>query len=157
MDVAAGQLVNTDTMVWLSTSLAEAVGELACILSSTPASYRLLFSEFPDMMNPSGTFSALKHGVEHHIITSGRPVTFRFRRLDPVKLEAAEKEFEQMEADSIIRRSSSCWVSPLHMVGKSYGRELEAMWGLLMPQPCYEAGPVSGTQHGRPGLKPERV
>ncbi len=114
VDAAAGQLFNTETMAWLFTSSAEAVGELASFLSSTPASYRLLFSEFPDVVNPSGTFSLPKHGVEHHIITylwqaGDLP---RFRRLDPGKLEAAKKEFEQMEADGIIRRSSSCWASP---------------------------------------------
>jgi hypothetical protein len=121
VDAAAGQLVNTETMARLSTSSTEAVGELASVLSSTPASYRLLFSEFPDVVNPSGSFPSPKHGVEHHIITSGRPVTSRFRRLDPGKLEAAKKEFEQMEADGIIRRSSSCWASPLHMVRKPDG------------------------------------
>jgi hypothetical protein len=119
VDAATGQLVSTDTMMRLSTSLAEAVGELAYILSLTPPSYCLLFSEFPDVVNPSRTFSRPKHGVEHHIITSGRPVTSRFQRLDTGKLEAAKKEFEQMEADGIIRLSSNCWASPLHMVRKS--------------------------------------
>ncbi len=121
VDAAAGQLVHTDIMAQLSTSLAEAVGKLASILSSTPASYRFLFSEFRDVVNPSRMFSPPKHRVEHHIITSGRPVTSRFGRLDPGKFEAAKKEIEQMEADSIIRQSSSCWASPLHMVQKSDG------------------------------------
>jgi hypothetical protein len=43
----------------------------------------------------------------------------RFRRLDPAKLEATKKEFEQMEADGIILQSISCWASPLHMVRKA--------------------------------------
>ncbi len=119
VDAASGQLINTDTLARLSTSSAEAVCELSSILSLTPASYRLLFGEFPDVVNPSGMFSLPKHGVEDHIITSGRPVTSRFQRLDPGQLEATKKEFEQMEADGIIRWSSSCWASPLHMVQKS--------------------------------------
>jgi hypothetical protein len=77
------------------------MGELASILSLTLASYRLLFSEFPDVVNPSGMFSLPEHGVEHHIISSGRPVTSRIWRLDPGKIEDAKKEFEQMEANSI--------------------------------------------------------
>jgi hypothetical protein len=40
----------------------------------------------------------------------------RFRWLDPEKLVTAKAEFEQMEAAWIIRRSDSCWSSPLHMV-----------------------------------------
>jgi hypothetical protein len=52
------------------------------------------------VVNPSGTFFPPKHGVEHHIITSGRPMTSRFRRLDLGKLQATKKEFEQIEADA---------------------------------------------------------
>jgi hypothetical protein len=40
--------------------------------------------------------------VEHYFITCGRPVTSRFRRLDPEKLKAVKKDFEQMEAERII-------------------------------------------------------
>jgi hypothetical protein len=124
VDAAAGQLVSTDSMACFpasSSSPAAPVGVLASVLSATPASYRPLFSEFPDVVNPSGTFPPSKHGIEHHIITTGRPVTSKFRRLDSAKLLAAKLEFEQMEADGIIRRSSSCWASPLHMVRKADG------------------------------------
>ena len=61
------------------------------------------------------------HGVEHHIVTSGRPVTSKFRRLDNIKLAAAKAEFLQLEKEGIVRRSSSEWASPLHMVQKSDG------------------------------------
>ncbi len=37
------------------------------------------------------------------------------------KLEAARREFEAMEQDGIIERSTSPWVSPLHMVPKKDG------------------------------------
>jgi hypothetical protein len=56
--------------------------------------------------------------VEHVIVTTGRPVTAKFRRLDAAKLAAAKAEFLQMERDGIIRRSSSSWASPFHMVLK---------------------------------------
>jgi Reverse transcriptase (RNA-dependent DNA polymerase) len=54
-------------------------------------------------------------------VTTGRPVTAKFRRLDAAKLAAAKKEFLQLEADGIIRRSCSAWASPLHMVLKKDG------------------------------------
>ncbi|GFS06153.1 Pol polyprotein [Elysia marginata] len=62
-----------------------------------------------------------KHGVVHHIPTSGPPVHARARRLDNDKLSAAKAAFEELEQLGIIRRSSSPWSSPLHMVRKSNG------------------------------------
>jgi Reverse transcriptase (RNA-dependent DNA polymerase) len=60
-------------------------------------------------------------GVEHHIITKGPPATAKFRRLDPTRLAAAKAEFQQMLAAGVVRRSSSSWASPLHMVCKNDG------------------------------------
>ena len=53
--------------------------------------------------------------------TTGPPVHARSRRLDPVKLVIAKAEFENMERLGIIRRSSSPWSSPLHIVAKKGG------------------------------------
>jgi hypothetical protein len=41
--------------------------------------------------------------------------------LDPVKLRIAKEEFAQLEKAGIVRRSTSCWSSPLHMVPKKDG------------------------------------
>ena len=60
----------------------------------------------------------MTHGVEHHIVTSGRPITAKFRRLDNNKLAAAREEFQRLEKEGIIHRSNSDWASPLHMVKK---------------------------------------
>ena len=80
-----------------------------------------LLKEFADVLNAEGRLPPSTHGVEHHIVTSGRPVTAKFRRLDGVKLKAAKEEFQQLEKEGIVRRSNSDWASPLHMVQKSDG------------------------------------
>jgi hypothetical protein len=41
--------------------------------------------------------------------------------LEGAKLEAARKEFEVMEREGIVQRSTSPWASPLHMVPKKDG------------------------------------
>jgi Reverse transcriptase (RNA-dependent DNA polymerase)/RNase H-like domain found in reverse transcriptase len=62
-----------------------------------------------------------RHGIEQRIFTTGRPVTARYRSLDVAKYKAARDELFQMERDGIVRRSTSCWASPLHMVRKPDG------------------------------------
>ena len=56
--------------------------------------------------------------VTHHISTNGPPVASRPQRLPPERLKIAHQEFDWMLALGIIRPSSSCWASPLHMVPK---------------------------------------
>ena len=80
-----------------------------------------ILADFADVLNEEGRLPPSTHGVEHHIVTSGRPVTAKFRRLDNVKLAAAKAEFQLLEKERIVRRSNSDWASPLHMVQKSNG------------------------------------
>ena len=84
-------------------------------------SEHLLLAEFSSVLNAEGCLPPSTHGVEHHIVTSGRPVTAKFRRLDSTKLAAAKEEFSRLEKEGIVRRSNSDWSSPLHMVRKSDG------------------------------------
>ncbi len=62
-----------------------------------------------------------KHKTVHHIKMTGPPATSRFCRLDAAKLAAAKVDFTKLERDGIIRRSSSTWSAPLHMVMKPDG------------------------------------
>ena len=78
-----------------------------------------LLAEFPDVCNASKLLPPAKHAVQHVIETSGHPVASKYRRLDAEKLAAAKAEFLSLEQLGIIRRSSSSWESPLHMVKKS--------------------------------------
>ena len=75
----------------------------------------------PDITTPNFIHSPVKHGIEHFIITKGPPVHARVRRLPPDKLLSAKSEFDRMESMGIVRRSSSPWASPLHMVPKASG------------------------------------
>ncbi|XP_032871989.1 uncharacterized protein LOC116969181, partial [Amblyraja radiata] len=77
--------------------------------------------DFPGILEPHFHSSTPKHGVEHHIPTTGPPVHARARRLSPDKLRLAREEFRQMEAMGIVRPSGSPWASLLHMVPKKNG------------------------------------
>ncbi|RUS70179.1 hypothetical protein EGW08_022063 [Elysia chlorotica] len=56
----------------------------------------------------------------------GPPAHAHARRLDKDKLSAAKAEFEELERLGIVRRSSSAWSSPLHIVKKSNGKRQRA-------------------------------
>ena len=90
---------------------------------STPQCVRKLLEDFPDVLS-SDNFTASKpcHGVRHHLLTiPGPPVFAKPRRLDLEKLAAAKEEFSAMEKVVIIRRLTSPWSSPLHMMKKKDG------------------------------------
>ena len=97
-----------------------AVVQLGAI-STSSNKYDSLLSEFPHIKTPVFTPSSIKHKVEHFIPTTGPPVHARARRLPPDKLAIAKAEFDNMEEMGLIRRSSSPWSSPLHMVPKTSG------------------------------------
>ena len=92
-------------------------------LKKCPADFAKVLAEFPLVVNKDALQFSSKpaHGVSHHILTEGPPITAKARRLDPEKLAAAKKEFAAMEAAGIIRRSDSAWASPLHLVKKADG------------------------------------
>ena len=98
---------------------------IASFSSSTaavlPSCITNLLNQFPEVVADSKPFPPAAHGVEHHLETTGPPVTARFRRLDAAKLAAAKKIFNNWESSGIIRRSSSSWASPLHLVKKKDG------------------------------------
>jgi hypothetical protein len=66
-----------------------------------------LAKNFPDVFNASKVLPVGTHGVEHFIVKSGPPITSKFCRLDLEKLSAAKADFDKMEAEGIIRHSTS--------------------------------------------------
>ena len=82
---------------------------------------KALLDEFADVCSEQFSATKPRHGVKHHIKTTGAPIRSKPRRLDPQRLEAAKAEFLAMEAAGIVRRSNSPWSSPLHLVPKPGG------------------------------------
>ena len=82
--------------------------------------YKLLDS-FPDLTNPSFKPDEPKHGVKHHIPTTGPPIQSKARRLAPDKLATAKAELDKLEKIGIARRAKSEWASPLLVTGKADG------------------------------------
>ena len=90
--------------------------------TSTPNnSFICILQDYPDITTPLARRQPSKHGVRHHIPTTGAPVHARARRLPPDKLALAKAEFRTMEDLGIVCRSASPWSSPLHLVPKSSG------------------------------------
>ncbi len=81
----------------------------------------VILDEFPEVANASKVLPPSSHGVEHFISTKGPPIASKFRRLDAEKLQVSKAEFEQLEQEGIVQRSTSPWASPLHMVMKKDG------------------------------------
>ena len=98
----------------LSTSLSNV------ILSAIPSDIQHLVEAFPEVCTTSKQMPPPATGVEHILLTEGPP-TSRFRRLDSDKLKEAKAIFAAWERDGVVRRSSSQWSSPLHMVKKKDG------------------------------------
>jgi len=101
----------------------QAVSQAAAVSlpSSLPTAAQALLQKYPDVVSTGNSHPHPLHGISHSIETTGRPVFAKARRLDQEKLQCAKKEFQELEAAGIIRRSNSPWASPLHMVKKKDG------------------------------------
>ncbi|KAK3892977.1 hypothetical protein Pcinc_003156 [Petrolisthes cinctipes] len=62
----------------------------------------LILAAFPDVVKPHFYSAMPKHGVLHHIPTTGPPLHARPRRLPPDKLAQANEEFRKMEEMGIV-------------------------------------------------------
>ncbi|GFX56273.1 hypothetical protein TNCV_2242071 [Trichonephila clavipes] len=71
--------------------------------------YFNLLNSYPDLTKPNLVNRVVKHGVKHHILTTGQPVYSKARQLAPDKLKLAKQEFQFMLDNDIIRPSKSPW------------------------------------------------
>ena len=76
---------------------------------------RVLERDFPALLRPTFSAATMPHGIVHHLPTEGPPVHAKVRRLSPENLEAAKKEFLELEQLGLVRKSNSPWSSPLHI------------------------------------------
>jgi hypothetical protein len=82
--------------------------------------YQWVLADFPAVVNANRSLPpVIMNRIEHHIVTTCQPIASKFHLPDSQKLLAAKVEFKQLEADSIIRRSTSPWSSHLHIVKKA--------------------------------------
>lgn len=121
VDLKGKRLVDATTFHSVQLSLTELPAPHLSAISTPPDQYAHLLAKFPAITTPNFVQSPTKHKVEHFITTTGPPIHTRARRLPPEKLAIAKAEFNRMEAMGIVRRSSSPWASPLHMVPKTSG------------------------------------
>ncbi|GFX22038.1 transposon Ty3-I Gag-Pol polyprotein [Trichonephila clavipes] len=89
-------------------------GEVATIQENNDLStvnraskYFNLLKLYPDITKPNLVNRVVKHGVKHHILTTGQPVYSKARQLAPDKLKLAKQEFQFMLDNDIIRPSKS--------------------------------------------------
>ncbi|GFX76403.1 transposon Ty3-G Gag-Pol polyprotein [Trichonephila clavipes] len=85
-------------------------GEVATIQENNDLStvnrtskYFNLLKSYPDLTKPNLVNRVVKHGVKHHILTTGQPVYSKARQLAPDKLKLAKQEFQFMLDNDIIR------------------------------------------------------
>ena len=122
MDIDRNRLVDNITQLRVQgVSVQEASPSLALLSSHPTSEFEAILMDHPEIVRPCTTEQTVKHNVKHYIHTVGPPVHARPRRLSPERLKTARKHFEYMLQQGIIRPSSSCWASPLHMVPKKTG------------------------------------
>ncbi|CAB3220776.1 unnamed protein product [Arctia plantaginis] len=120
VDCRNQRLIDGTTTLSVAALSSSVPDELSSIKAVTGDSdFHHILRDYPEITRPAGIQSPPKHSTMHYIKTTpGPPVSCKPRRLDPVRLQAAKKEFEDMLASGIARRSESPWSSALHLVKK---------------------------------------
>ena len=146
VDVKNRRLVNAKDFESFPCTLSDLPTTTLSSMLAGSCEFSRLLAEFPSLTSPTFSTADTKHGVEHHIPTAGPPVHARARRLDPSKLAIAKAEFDNMESLGIVRRSSSPWASPLHMVPKP-GGGVPPVRGLPPPERRHHPRPLPSASH----------
>merc|ERR1711946_45890 len=116
-----GSLIDLDRMDVLPATFAlGAKSTPVTFVNEVNDPYYKLLDSFPEILTPAFHPVEVKHGVRHHIPTTGHPVQSRARKLDAEKLRVAKQEIEKLVKLGVCQRapaSQSEWASPL-MVAK---------------------------------------
>ena len=99
VDVAGQRLLNKNSIYHLplQACLPADIIDVAAFTPS-PGQYNKIIEQYREVFKPELNFTpgtAAKHGVYHHIKTTGPPVHSRFRRLRSDKLHQAKKAFAE--------------------------------------------------------------
>lgn len=122
IDLSGKRLISLDTLAVIPAKVSCIASTISGLRLASGNDFDKIIEDFPEILiSRFAPTEPNKHGVELHINTKGPPTHARARRLDAEKLEIAKAEFAKMEELGIIRRSSSPWASPLHMVRKAGG------------------------------------
>ena len=122
VDLNSRRLVQPDGPSSIKGVLRQVPSDICNIVRAVSTNdFEALLKSRPELSTPTFSFSTPKHGVQHHIVTTGPPVHAQARRLSPEKLAIAKAEFQTLLDLGIIRRSNSPYSSPLHIAPKPGG------------------------------------
>ena len=117
-----GSLIDLDNLDVLPATFARgAVSNPVTVINEVNDPYYRLLDSYPEILTPSFTPVEVKHGVRHHIPTTGHPVQSRSRKLDAEKLRVAKQEIGKLTKLGVCKRASSSqseWASPLTVARK---------------------------------------
>ncbi|MPC63924.1 hypothetical protein E2C01_058032 [Portunus trituberculatus] len=105
VDVSRARLL--DAVSLAATPIAAAPDDLTFHVIDPTDAFAHLRDSYPDIFKPElcqHPQVPVRHGIYHHIKTSGPPVFSRFRRLSPDKLIAAKQTFAELERLGICQR-----------------------------------------------------
>lgn len=108
VDIARGRLVDSGSLAAIP--IAAAPEKLALQVIDVSDDFAQLRNSYPDVFKPELRQQPqipAKHGIYHHIKTSGSPVYSRFRRLSPDKLASAKQTFAELERLGICQKAPS--------------------------------------------------
>ena len=117
-----GTLIDLDSLDVLPATFAHnAKSNPITLVNEVNDPYYRLLDSFPEIITPAFHPVEVKHGVRHHIPTTGHPVQSRARKLDAEKLRVAKQEIEKLVKLGVCQRapaSQSEWASPLMVARK---------------------------------------
>ena len=121
VDVRRHRLVHAETFESVTVFPASPSSLHVSAVAASNNAFKDILATHPQLTTPNFANPIPAHGVKHYVATSGAPIHARARCLSPEKLKVARKEFEDLEALGIIRRSNSPWSSLLHVTAKLDG------------------------------------